>query len=65
MQASTDLNNGQLWDIRENILYILEKVMNDQIYGECKQVLTMHKLKLAQELQKCDKDQQDLYMKEI
>jgi hypothetical protein len=67
VEASIDIENGQMWDLRENLLSVLRDLIkqNDEIRLKHSQILKLHKLKLAQGLQKCEHDVQSLYMKEI
>lgn len=62
--ASLDLQDAQGWDIRENIIRILAKLIlvNPEILTKHNQVLTMQKLKLAKEVQTCDPDKRDLFL---
>jgi len=61
------LEGPQAWDIRENILRILRALIlrNNDVLTAYNQILEMHKLKLAKGVQECEKEKQELYIKEL
>ena len=66
-EASMDLENGQLWDLRETILNILFRVFQicPNKLEEHNKLIVNHNLNLAKRLQVCPQDHQELVLKEM
>lgn len=67
VEAGQQLDNAQLWDTRTYALLLLFRIfqVRPALLPKYHEVATAHKLALAQKLQVCEVDHQELYMKEI
>lgn len=65
--AGNQLDNAQYWDTRTYALNLLLRIfqIRHALIPNYTQQLTALKLKLAQKLQQCEVDHQELFMKEI